>query len=62
MIAEPFADGSVQVTVTLPVPEVTSRSVGASGADAGMMAEVGIDRAEVAGDPLAVELVIALNV
>jgi hypothetical protein len=46
----------------LPVPEVTTRSVGAAGADAGMMAEVGIDKTEVTADPLAVELVIALNV
>ena len=50
------------MTVTLPVPEVTSRLVGASGAEAGMMDEVGIDTAEVTADPLAVEFVIALNV
>ena len=46
----------------MPVPEVTSRLVGASGAEAGMMAEVGVDTAEVTDDPLAVEFVIALNV
>jgi hypothetical protein len=61
-MTDPFADGSVQVTVTLPVPEVTSRSVGAAGAEAGMIAVVGIDNAEVTADPLAVELVIALKV
>jgi hypothetical protein len=44
------------------VPEVTSRSVGASGAEAGMIAVVGIDKTEVTADPLAVELVIALKV
>ena len=44
------------------MPEVTSKSVGASGADAGMIVDVGIDAAEVTADPLAVEFVTALNV
>ena len=44
------------------MPEVTSRLVGALGTEAGMMAEVGIETAEVTDDPLAVEFVIALNV
>ena len=44
------------------MPEVTCRPVGASGTDAGIIADVGIETAEVTADPLAVELVIALNV
>ena len=44
------------------MPEVTSRLVGASGADAGIIVDVGIESADVTADPLAVEFVIALNV
>ena len=44
------------------MPEVTSRSVGASGADAGMIVEVGIESAEVTDELFAVEFVTALNV
>ena len=44
------------------MPEVTSRLVGASGVDAGMMLDVGIESDDVTADPLAVEFVIALNV
>ena len=36
--------------------------MGASGTDAGIIVDVGIDTAEVAGAALAVEFVIALNV
>jgi len=62
VIGEPFDDGAVQLTVTFPVPAVTCTPEGASGAFAGVIAVVAIDSADVADAPLAVELVIALNV
>lgn len=62
VIGDPLSAGLVQPTVTFPVPAVVVIPVGASGALAGVIAEVGIDTADETDEPLAVELVIALNV
>ena len=62
VIGEPLDEGAVQLTVTFPVPAETCTPVGASGTFAGVIAVVGIDNADVTEAPLAVELVIALNV
>ena len=61
-MAEPLDCGSLQLTVTDPVPGVTAKPVGASGALAGTMAEVGIETTEDSAMLFAVELVTALNV
>ena len=62
VIGDPLSAGLVQPTVTFPVPAGVVIPVGASGALAGVIAEVGIDTADETDEPLAVELVIALNV
>jgi hypothetical protein len=62
VIGDPLSAGSVQPTVTFPVPDVVVIPVGASGALAGVIADVAMDTADEADDPLAVEFVIALNV
>ena len=61
-MAEPLDCGSLQDTVTEPVPGVTAKPVGASGAFAGTTAVVGIETTEDTEELLAVELVTALNV
>jgi hypothetical protein len=62
VIAAPFEAGSSQDTEILPVPAVTSTADGASGAFAGVIADVGIEATDVTAVLLAVELVNALNV
>jgi hypothetical protein len=62
VITEPFDAGSVQLTVTFPVPAVTARPEGASGAFAGTIADVGIEATDETAALLAVEFVTALNV
>lgn len=62
VIADPFDAGSVHETEIFPVPAVTSTPVGASGAFAGIIADVASEGADVTVALLAVELVIALNV
>ena len=58
VIGEPFADGAVHETVTLPVPEVTLNPVGALGTPAGVTAADAEDSPEVP-TPF---VVVALNV
>jgi hypothetical protein len=58
VIGEPFADGAVHETVTLPVPEVTLNPVGALGTPAGVTAADADDSPEVP-TPF---VVVALNV
>jgi hypothetical protein len=58
VIGEPFADGAVHETVTLPVPEVTLNPVGALGTPAGVIAADADDSPEVP-TPF---VVVALNV
>ena len=54
--------GSVQPTVTFPVPAVVVIPVGASGAFAGVIAVVAIEASEDSDVEFAVEFVTALNV
>ena len=54
--------GSVQPTVTFPVPAVVVIPVGASGAFAGVIAVVAIEATEDSDVEFAVEFVTALNV
>jgi len=58
VIADPFAEGAVHATVTLPVPEVTETPVGAEGTPAGVTWADGLEAGEL---PTAL-VVTALNV
>ena len=51
VIGDPFDAGSVQDTVTLPVPDATVKPVGALGAVAGVTALEADDGAEAVVDP-----------
>lgn len=58
VIGEPFADGAVHETVTLPVPAITLNPVGALGTPAGVTATDADDSPEVP----TLFVVVALNV
>ena len=62
VIADPLSAGSVQPTITFPVPAVAVIPVGASGALAGVTAALAIDAADGTEVEFAVEVVTALKV